>query len=399
MFRQYNLSLYNSYLFGLYGLFISVSVSISSFLAYLMLLLFIVQGNFKTHFLKIKNNFFVYAVLWFVFLHFLGLLWTEDFIWAQNVLKREWKLIFILLFMMIIKKEHFNYYLKCFILGMTFSEIVSYAIWFEIIPPFMYAAKNGMYTPFMWHLSYNIYLAVAISLVLHFLIHDKQLDKIKQIILSFFFLTMTINMFITGGRAGQIAFLTMLLVMSYTFLKTHFKIAISIMSVLVISFIFAYITSDLFSKRVNLAIYEVQTFQENHQTSVGYRIALALNMMEIIKENPLIGVGTGDMLQEYAKVNEKSLYKTDIMQPHNMYILVLVEFGLLGLMSLLALFYTKFRIAFFLKDELKNIRFAFIIMFLVIMLSNSYLYTHHTMVLYMFLSSLLFNTKITAKNE
>ena len=390
MFRQYNLSLYNSYLFGLYGLFISVSVSISSFLAYLMLLLFIVQGNFKTHFLKIKNNFFVYAVLWFVFLHFLGLLWTEDFIWAQNVLKREWKLIFILLFMMIIKKEHFNYYLKCFILGMTFSEIVSYAIWFEIIPPFMYAAKNGMYTPFMWHLSYNIYLAVAISLVLHFLIHDKQLDKIKQIILSFFFLTMTINMFITGGRAGQIAFLVMLFVMAYTFFKTHFKLAIGILSIVSISLILAYSASDLFSKRVDLAIHEVKTFEENHKTSVGYRIALTLNMFELIKQHPFIGVGTGDMLQEYAKVNEKSLYKTPITQPHNMYILILVEFGLLGFITLLALFYAKTKIALSINDDLRNIRFAFIVMFLVVMLSNSYLYTHHTMVLYIFFTSILF---------
>ena len=110
VFAKYNLSRINSYIFGLYGLFISTSVSISSFLAYLMLLIFLIEGNYKEKFSHIKSNPFVYAIIAFVVLHFLGLLWTEDFEGAKNILKREWKLLFIILFMLIVQKEHVRYY-------------------------------------------------------------------------------------------------------------------------------------------------------------------------------------------------------------------------------------------------------------------------------------------------
>lgn len=396
VFAKYNLSQINSYIFGLYGLFISTSVSISSFLAYLMLLIFLIEGNYKEKFSQIKSNPFAYAIIAFVVLHFLGLFWTENFEGAQDILKREWKLLFIVLFMMVVQKEHIRYYLELFIVGMSVSELVSYAIWFEIIPPFMYASLE-MPTPFMRHLSYNIYLALAIYLLLHFLIFDNKLNRKGKIIGFFFLLTMSINMFITGGRAGQVAFLVLLSVLVYSLMKKHLKIALLISLGAIFGVIIAYYTSPVFFDRTNKAFYDIVNFKKEHNTSVGTRMALAINTLEVIKNHPLIGVGTGDLLAEYAKVNEVSHYKTVVMHPHNMYLLILAQFGLVGIVVFLYLFYIKIKIASKIQDELQNFRFAFIIMFLVIMLSNSYLYTHHTMVLYMFFASFLFNFKMAQK--
>lgn len=379
----------NSRIFGLYGLFISVSVSVSSFLAYLLLILFLVNGDFKKKLLELKKNPFIYAVIGFVALHFLGLLWTEDFQWAQGVLKREWKLVFILLFMMIVKKEHIRYYLKMFILGISISELVSYLIWFEMIPPFMYATVENP-TPFMKHLSCNIYLAITIYCLLFFVLFDRALEQKEKFFMIFFMVTMSINMFITGGRAGQIAFLILLFFLIATLIKHHLKKAFLILLLTIASFTIAYQTSPLFQDRINKAMYEVENFKNDHNTSVGTRIALALNSIELIKQNIFFGVGTGDLLLEYNKVNERSHYKTPVMHPHNMYLLMSIQFGLLGLFVLLSLFGTKIKIAFELQDEFRNFRFAFIVLFLVVMLSNSYLYTHHTMVLYMFFSAIFF---------
>lgn len=393
---KYNLSLINSYIFGLYGLFISTSVSISSFLAYLMLLIFLIEGNYKEKFFHIQSNPFVYAIMAFVGLHFLGLLWTEDFEGAKNILKREWKLLFILLFMMVVKKEHIRYYLELFIVGMSISELVSYAIWFEVIPPFMYATLE-MPTPFMRHLSYNIYLALAIYLLLHFLIFDNKLTNKSKMIGLFFLLTMSINMFITGGRAGQIAFLILLSVMVYSLIKQNFKIALLICLGAILGVIIAYYSSPVFFERTNKAFYDIVNFEKEHNTSVGTRMALAINTLELIKGHPFLGVGTGDLLTEYEQINNVSRYKTPVMHPHNMYLLVLAQFGILGFLILVFLFYSKYKIALWKNDEWQNFRFAFIIMFLAIMLSNSYLYTHHTMVLYIFFTSFLFNFNTAQK--
>jgi O-antigen ligase len=386
---RYDLSLINSRIFGLYGLFISVSVSVSSFLAYLMLMIFLVQGNLKERFFELKNNPLAYAVLAFVLLHFLGLFWTEDFVWAKNVLKREWKLVFVLLFMLIVKKKHINYYLKMFIVGMSISELVSYAIWFEIIPPFMHASIENP-TPFMKHLSYNIYLAISIYLLLSFIIFDVSVKIKAKLIMLLFLVTMSINMFITGGRAGQIALLVMVCFLAFSLIQKHLKYALIILSGTCLSFLLAYYASPLFYERANLAVKEVANFENNHNTSVGIRMALALNSFELIKKNLFFGVGTGDLLLEYKKVNETSAYQTPIMHPHNMYLLMLIQFGLVGFASLLALFVLKIKIALRIHDELRNFRFAFIAMFMIVMLSNSYLYTHHTMVLYMFFTAFLF---------
>lgn len=390
VFAKYNLSRINSYIFGLYGLFISMSVSISSFLAYLMLLIFLIEGNYKEKFSHIKSNPFVYAIIAFVVLHFLGLLWTEDFEGAKNILKREWKLLFIILFMLIVQKEHVRYYLELFIVGMSISELVSYAIWFQIVPPFMYATLD-MPTPFMRHLSYNIYLALAIYLLLHFLIFDYKLSFRNKLIGLFFLLTMSINMFITGGRAGQIAFLILLSIMVYSLIKQHFKVALLICLGAISGVIIAYYSSPIFFDRTNKVFSDITNFEKEHNTSVGTRMALAINTLELIKRHPFFGVGTGDLLTEYAQINDSSRYKTPVMHPHNMYLLILAQFGIIGLFILGFLFYSKYKIALSKNDEWRNFRFAFIIMFGVIMLSNSYLYTHHTMVLYMFFTSFLFN--------
>lgn len=390
---KYNLSLINSYIFGLYGLFISTSVSISSFLAYLMLLLFLLEGKYKEKFSEIKSNPFTYAIIAFVLLHFLGLLWTEDFDGAKNVLKREWKLLFTLLFMMVVKKEDIWYYIKMFVIGMSFSELVSYAIWFEIIPPFMHASIENP-TPFMLHLSYNVYLALSIYLLLFFIIFDKTIEKKQKAILFIFLVTMSINMFITGGRAGQVAFFVVLLILMFSLVKENIRVALLIFSGAIFAFTLAYHASPLFFERVNLVFQNIIDFKQDHNTSVGTRMALAINTLEVIKNHPFIGVGTGDLLIEYAKVNETSQYKTVVMHPHNMYLLILAQFGISGIIVFLYLFYTKMRIALTIKDQLRNFRFAFVIMFLVIMFSNSYLYTHHTMVLYMFFASFLFKYNI-----
>ena len=92
--------------------------------------------------------------------------------------------------------------MSAFLLAIAFTEILSYLIWFEIIPAFKNATVFNP-TPFMSHVTYNPILAFAIYLVLHKIFFDKKLNKFTFFFYSFIATTMTINMFITGGRAGH----------------------------------------------------------------------------------------------------------------------------------------------------------------------------------------------------
>ena len=82
-------------------------------------------------------------------------------------------------------------------------------------------------------------------------------------------------------------------------------------------------------------------------SSVGVRILFTVNSWEIIKENALIGVGTGDFISEYKKINVlKSPLAPYSTNPHNMYVLVLVQLGIVGLLSMLSITYYQIKLSF-----------------------------------------------------
>ncbi|MGY8989495.1 MAG: hypothetical protein ACKVJA_04490, partial [Flavobacteriales bacterium] len=75
--------------------------------------------------------------------------------------------------------------------------------------------------------------------------------------------------------------------------------------------------------------------------------------------------------------------------PHNNYLYVWFELGILGLIIFLSIFY------FQIKELIKKAEDIFIIlfpiMFLIIMFTDSYLFSQNTLVLYLFLSIITIN--------
>ena len=100
-------------------------------------------------------------------------------------------------------------------------------------------------------------------------------------------------MFITGGRAGQVAFFAMLVVLIIQILdKQRIKSLLTIFIVIPGIFFTAYQTSDLFQQRVNSAYNEALEYHPESNNSIGYRITFVRNSWDVIKENPIIGIGT-----------------------------------------------------------------------------------------------------------
>tara|TARA_B100000795_G_scaffold263635_1_gene243062 strand:+ start:1046 stop:2206 length:1161 start_codon:yes stop_codon:yes gene_type:complete len=364
-------------------------------------LLWLFSGDYQNKYLQITSNKLLLASILFFALHVIGLLWTENLIWGLHIVHKMWYFLLLLpIFYTIVRKEYIRFYISAFLLAITFTEIASYLVWFEIIEPFKNASVRNP-TPFMSHISYNPILAFAIYLVLHEIFFNKKLSNLLLYFYCFFSITMTINMFITGGRAGQVIFFVMLLILIFQVLNTQ-RVRALILSALVMPLIFitAYYSSSLFNERVNLAINEVVTFQETKgfdsktysHTSVGLRLAMALNSWQIIKKNPIIGVGTGDLPQEYKKINEISFPKlVNVENPHNMYSFVLVNLGFIGLLSMLAIFYYQIKLSFNSSSKLiRDLGITMPLMFLVLMLSDSYLLGHYTTLMFIFFSSFLY---------
>ena len=397
MFKNVNLDKTFQFLLIILAFLMPLTVFGGNLIIVIICFLWLFSGNYKSKFNQIINNKLMIASILFFFIHVVGLIWTEDLSWGLHIVHKMWYFIglFPILYT-IVRKDYISHYISAFLLAISITEVCSYLVWLEIIEPFKNATVENP-TPFMSHISYNPILAFAIYLVLHEIFFNKKITNFVFSLYSFFAISMIFNMFITGGRAGQVAFFAMLVVLIIQILdKQRIKSLITIFIVIPGIFFTAYQTSNLFQQRVDLAYNEALTYHSGSNNSIGYRITFALNSWEVIKANPIIGVGTGDFPVEYKKNNQ---IRTPIMHqmlpdtnnPHNMFILILVELGVIGLISMLSIFYYQIKLSFNSSNRfIRDVGITLPLLFLVIMWSDSYLLGHYTTLMFVFFSSFLY---------
>ena len=393
MFEKLNLDKTYQLLLIILAFLMPLTVFGGNLIIVIICTLWLFSGNYKTKYYQIINNKLMLASILFFCFHVLGLIWTEDLSWGLHIVhKMCYFLLLLPILFTIVKKENIRLYVYAFLIAIIFTEISSYLVWFEIVEPFKNATVINP-TPFMSHISYNPILAFAIYIVLHQIFFNKKLSTFILSIYSFFAFSMIINMFITGGRTGQVAFFLLLAILIFQVLdRQRIKALLAIFIVIPLIFAGAYQSTTLFKNRVDMAISESFSYADYSNTSLGLRINFTINSWEVIKDNPIIGVGTGDFPNEYRRINQintPNLQNTT--NPHNMYILILMQLGIFGLASMFAIFYYQIKLSYSSSNKfIRDVGFALPLMFLVLMLGDSYLLGHYTTLMFVFFSSFLY---------
>ena len=376
------------FLFIAFAFVLPLTLALSNIFAYLIVILWLISGNYYIKFKEILNNKIAIASIMYSLVFVIGMLWTNDIQAGLKVIKGTLPFLLLLpIFITITQEKYVKYYVGAFLFSMSIAEISSYLIWFEIVEPFRKATVLDP-SVFMDHISYNPFLTIAIYIILNRLFFSKKLTKIMQYLYIFFAITMSINMFITGGRAGQIMYFCMLAIIIFQYFnKQIIKAIIAIAIILPTIFTTAYYTSHIFNSRVNQAIHATTNFSENDKSSTGLRLNFAINSFKIIKENPIIGVGTGDYASSYKKFNGVVNHN-----PHNMYLFAGSVLGLFGVIVLLNLFYQQIKKSFKLRDKIqKNLALTLPLLYMLICLSDVYLTgSNSTTLLFVFLSGFLY---------
>ena len=386
------------YLFVVACFFLPLTVAANNIAIYLIVLIWIFSGDYSKKFQKIKNNNLAIASIVFFLLHVVALIWTENISWGLEIVRKMLPFLLVLpILLTITRSDNVKFYIFAFLLAIGISELLSYLIWFGVIEPFGYAYA-GSPTPIMSHVSYNPFLAFAIYIVVNELISGKKISQYKRAIYTFFILTMTFNMFITGGRAGQIMFFVAIILLAFQyFKKSQIKAIYTSVGLIALISITSYNFSPVFHERIQMASHEIVNYDANSDldTSIGLRVNFLLNSWEIFNSSPLIGVGTGDFPDEYKVINAVNTPNaTATSQPHNMYMLILTQLGLIGLISFLWMFYLQFKIALASDNHsIRNIGIAIPLLFLTIMWSDSYLLGHYTSNLFILFSSFIYSNR------
>lgn len=100
------------------------------------------------------------------------------------------------------------------------------------------------------------------------------------------------------------------------------------------------LSSNTLQERVKLAMEEGANYQiSNELTSVGIRVVFYKNTLELIKQNPWLGYGTSSFESAYnplAASKNQDWRGSGTTDPHNQYLFVWAENGLVGLLLFVA---------------------------------------------------------------
>ncbi|WP_028578972.1 O-antigen ligase family protein [Desulfogranum japonicum] len=373
------------------GLVFSLPLSTSaiSIFACLIFLLWLMEGEYRAKFQEMMDNPVCLAVFFFIFCIILGLLWSADTLAGLAFIEKMWKVMLMPVFLTVVCTQRRHVHIWAFIIGIIVAMSLTYLAWFGLI---QYADVTPQHlTKKTFHVVYNPMLAFAIYCLayeLYFRVRPLWARLSGTVLLA----VMIFNMFITEGRAGQLVFLVLVGVFFLQLFRRHIGLAFAgAMLSMCLLFGAAYTTSPVFRQRVDTAHSEIAQFKDNANTSIGLRLLFWENSWDIIKNYPLLGVGTGDFESEYRKVNERRsphIRPTD--NPHNQYVLMATRLGLLGIVALFWLLYVQFRAALQTAYPLRHVLIAFPVFYMVIMLTESYLVVYETGFLFSLFSAVLY---------
>ncbi len=218
-----------------------------------------------------------------------------------------------------------------------------------LIQPYPKSGNNahfGLYSPFVDRLQFSNLLGLS-ALATFFLVSSKKAHKSLFLIL----IPISYCTLILGGRGGQISlfiggalYLTILLFKFVLPLMTK-KMSLGgarflLITIILVGLITIPVVMLKYNKSLNARYdqmrWELETFQNGtykqydyeHFTSVR-RIISWQHLGSIFKENPLIGVGTGDVKSALKKKYEEDQYIFPV-NTHSQYLYLLAGWGILG---------------------------------------------------------------------
>lgn len=374
-----------NYFFVLYAFCVPISKAGITLFCILILLTSFFMKDFKQKFLESFNNKVIVALFIFIVYNFISLLNVQD----ENISKafdtvvKYWYYSPILIMAMYMKKEFVSKVLSAFFLGMLVSELMSYGMFFELVHTKYGTSSNP--TPFMNHLNYSIFLAISSLLLLDKVVYEQ--DKKFKLFYFLFFISVTINLFIIGGRSGQLAFFLTLFIL--IFLRFENKIKAFIYSIAIFStiFILAYSFSDIFNKRVNQSITNINKIinEQNYCTSWGMRTGALIIGKDIVLDNPLFGVGIKDNIDELKnRINNQYPHMKCFSwfeHFHNQYMEILTELGIVGLMLFLYIFYCILKLKIK-NEEIRLLKYIVCFVFLIGFIAEPFLIKHFMIALF-----------------
>jgi len=389
--KELNYTQYINILVIAYAFLIPLSRAGISILTALLFLLWILEGNLKKKVTYLCTNNVVRVIGIFIIFNIISLMWADYLYEAFKYIKKYWYFLPILILFTSLQKEYIPKVLSAFILGMFVSEIISYGVFFELWS-FKHASVENP-SPFMHHIEYSVFLAFTGLILLSRIFTEG--DMKYRILYIFFFTTVSGNLFLTAGRTGQLAFVIGLFILALISFRNKLKafIVSLILSTIIVGI--AFNLSTTFHDRVIMGKNNLVNVVENasYCTSLGGRVGAWIISKDMIKENPILGVGIIDNMKDFHsiiddKYPEMKCMHQSFMHTHNQFLEVFTQMGLIGLLIFISIFYMIMKLPIY-ENQYKNIKYIYVTILIVSFIPEVLFHRQFSMALFALIIGLL----------
>ena len=371
--------------------FLKATVSVFGLL---ILLVWLLQGGFRKKIARIRESKALTALLLFAAYMASTFLWSSD---TPHALRELGFLAFWLLIPVIatsVKTEQIRPIISAFLTGMLISELIAYGMIFGL---WTMGGHGPEYpSPFMHHVPYSIFLALTAVILLYRLFSPEYSRRSKALMLLFF-LSVSGNLFFSIGRTGQLALLVGIVMTFVLHYRLTWRSLLSAALLIALLFSTAYTVSGNFQQRVSAVGTEFDRFrQKDLATSWGQRVCYWMMTYELLKRDPLVGAGIGDLngeerlrtieqIKAYGyRIPEEKLLEGHL---HNQFLMVAFSGGVIGLALFMLFLYRLVRLPIA-SAEFRHLSWIFLLIFAVGAVSESIAYRQYPMGLFVLFGAL-----------
>lgn len=319
------------------GFFIPVSVAIDNVLVVLAILGWLAAGNLTRNWRAIRGNPVACAALLFAAVMLLGMMWS-----SQPLRELKGSIVEILRFALLgVLVTIFDdprtreRAMVAFLIASVLVLAISFALWSGLVTTLPgVKGSPGYPVVFKFHITHNVLMAIAAT---SFLLRSAEARGRMQAVYGLLAAAAAFNiLFMIPGRTGQLALAVALVYVAASRYRWRgFAVAsTALAAVLALAWL---LPSSVMHQRAAVALEEASAWRPDaaqpETSSIGLRLEFYRNTLKMIAARPLLGAGTGGFPDAYAEqVAGTGMLPTQ--HPHNAYLLVAAELGLLGLAAL-----------------------------------------------------------------
>jgi O-antigen ligase len=270
-----------------------------------------------------------------------------DTVWFDKMITlSSWKkLLFTFILLGFFYQTHWKMrFVHYYLVAMSVAAVIAIPLWMLNVHVNM-ENEPGIFMSN--HSSQSLAFVVA-ALCCIFLHKEVGSVKKKRLMIGMLALFLFNIFFISPSRSGYIAF-PVAAIFAFVNLYGYKKIP-HILGIAATALVVLILTSSTLQQRIKLGWEEKTNYQfSENVTSIGVRVIFAQNTWELIQQKPLLGYGTSSFESVY-KSHVAPKYQDwrggSTSDPHNQYLFVWLENGLVGLLLFLTYIYTAIRQGF-----------------------------------------------------